>query len=103
VRKRVVNIRDPELRRHVAQASAAVGGLPDALRPVFGLMSGIDLFRHTEGEESSRVAEAVTLLLSEDLRPALRLWYQSFGNNMNQAAVEFRDHLSRLAQEEFGR
>jgi hypothetical protein len=97
-----VNIRDPELRRHVGQASTAVTGLPDALRPVFGLMSAIDLFRHTEGGGSSRVAEAVTLLLSEEMRPALRLWYQSFGYNMNHASVEFRDHLGRLAHEEFG-
>lgn len=59
-------------------------------------------FRLTEGDNSPPASEAIEHLLSPELRPAVRKWYQRFGADMNPAAIEFRDRLSELAGERFG-
>jgi hypothetical protein len=59
-------------------------------------------FRLTEGENSPRAAEAIEHLLSPELRPALRQWYKRWGDEMNENALNFRNHLSELAGEKFG-
>ena len=91
-----------ELQKHVDRAASLITGLPDDERPVFGLMDAWYWFRVTQGEESPIAAEAVEFLLSTDLRQPLRNWYRRCGENMNPAAIEFRDSLSRLAGERFG-
>jgi hypothetical protein len=65
-------------------------------------MDGYQYFSIVEGIESPEAREAVQLLLSSELRLALRRWYQRCGNGMNPAALEFRDRLSDLAGERFG-
>jgi hypothetical protein len=57
----------------------------------------------TEGEESPLAAEAIEHLLSTELRPAVRHWYNRQGAGMNENAMRFRERLSGLAGERFGR
>ena len=94
--------RDAKLQEHCERAAAVVPDCPTGQRPVLGLLDAWDWFRLIEGEDSPRVAEAVELLLSPELRPALRQWYQRWGSNMNEGAIELRDRLSVLAGEKFG-
>jgi hypothetical protein len=53
-----------------------------------------------EGAHSPRVHETIDRLLSAEMRPELRRWYQRSGAAMDPAAITFRDHLSRLAGEQ---
>ena len=94
--------RDSMLRQHCERASALVTGCPPEQVPVLGLLDAWQFFLLSEGEGSPRATEAQEHLLSPELRPALRQWYQSFGSNMNENAIRFRDRLSRLAGERFG-
>ncbi len=71
-----MTFRDAELQQHCERAAAAVSGCPHELLPVFGLLDAWHWFRLIEGEDSPRAAEAIEHLLSPELRPALRLWYQ---------------------------
>lgn len=82
--------------------SLRVGNLSDEERPVFALMEAYGWFRITDGEQSAKVREIIEHLLLPELRPALRSWYGKSGNSMNPAALEFREHLSKLAGEKFG-
>jgi len=59
-------------------------------------------FRRSNGEESPQVQEIIEHLLSPELRPALRSWYSLHGNQMNPAATDFRERLSKLPGEKFG-
>jgi hypothetical protein len=93
---------DAQLEAHVARVVNLMTSLPEELRPVCGLLDGCYYFGLIEGVESSRAREALDLLLSAELRPALRQWYQNCGSNMNPAALEFRERLSGLAGERFG-
>ena len=95
-------VTDPQLKAHVEQVVLLMTKLPAELRPVCGLMDACDYFTRIEGEHSTRSKEALKLILSEDIRPALRLWYQMSGDNMNPAAVQFRERLSVLTGETFG-
>ena len=94
--------RDEKLQQHVERVSAVVGGCPPNQAPIIALLDAWYRFRFVEGENCPRVAEAIEHLLSPELRPSLRQWYQGIGNDMDENAVCFRDHLSELAQEEFG-
>ena len=93
---------DTKLQQHVERAASLMTSLPDEQRPVCGLLDAWHWFCLVEGEQSPRVAEALRLLLSPELRPALRQWYQRCGENMNPNALEFRARLSTLAGERFG-
>jgi hypothetical protein len=95
-------ITDPQLKAHVERVVSLMTSLPAELRPACGLMDACDWFTHIEGEQSPRSKEALKLILSDDMRPALRPWYQRAGDNMNPAALEFRERLSTLAREKFG-
>ncbi len=65
-------------------------------------MDAYDWYAQVDGADSTQAHEALELLLSEELRPALRGWYQRWGNDMNPAALEFRQRLSGLAGEKLG-
>ena len=93
---------DPLLQRYVDRASAAVTGLPADQLPIFGLLDACQYFSRTDGEDSPRVREALAHLLSPELRPALRSWYQRCGDDMNLAAIKFREYLAKVAGERFG-
>jgi hypothetical protein len=98
-----LDIRDQQLEQYLKKlATVAVGGLTKELRPIFELMDAYDFFLIREGQESSRVQEVIRLLLSPELRPALRLWYSDSGDQINQAALEFRTKLSGMAGERLG-
>jgi len=86
---RTVKFTDPQLQTHVERAAAVITDLPDDLVTVCGLLDACQWFTLTEGENSPRVREAFSHLLSAELRPALRSWYQRFGDGMNPAAIEF--------------
>ncbi|MGA1237210.1 MAG: hypothetical protein ACO34E_10125 [Limisphaerales bacterium] len=93
---------DAKLQQHVERAVTIMTSLPDEQRPVCGLLDAFQFFSLTEGEDSPRAAEAMKHLLSAELRPALRSWYRRCGDDMNPAAMEFREHMSELAGERFG-
>ena len=97
-----MTFRDPQLKQHCERAAAVMKGCPAEHLPVLGLLDAWYWYCLIEGEESPRVAEAVELLLSPELRPALRQWYQRRGAHMNENANQFRDRLSELAGEKFG-
>ena len=92
---------DPQLQEHVERASAVVTGLPADQLPVCGLLDACQWFALTEVEGSPRIREAFAHLLSPELRPALRRWYQRCGDDMNPAAIGFRERLATMAGEKF--
>ena len=93
---------DTKLQQHVERAAALMTSLPEEQRPICGLLDAHRWFGLVEGEQSPRAVESLRLLLSPELRPALRQWYQRCGENMNPNALEFRARLSTLAGERFG-
>lgn len=99
-----MTFKDKQLEQHFERTmSLHAGNLPTEERPVFALMAAYGWFRRIDGEQSSRVTEVIELLLLPELRPALRSWYEKFGeNSMNPMALEFRERLSKLAGETFG-
>jgi hypothetical protein len=97
-----MTFRDPKLQQHCERAVTVVKGCPPEQLPVLGLLDAWHWFHLVEGQDSPRVAEALELLLSPELRPALRQWYRDAGENMNENALQFRDRLSELAGERFG-
>jgi hypothetical protein len=60
----------------------------------FPCLGSLRWFHLIEGDQSPRVAVIIQMLLSPELRPSLRLWYQDCGDRMNPAAVALREHLS---------
>lgn len=98
-----MNIEDPALRKHVESAARIIGNCPDHLRPIVGLFDALDFFNLREGEQSPRVQEAIRHLLSIELRPALRDWFRMGGNDINPGALEWRNKMSKLAGEDFGK
>jgi len=79
-----------------------VAGVTDEEQPVFALMDAYGWFRLIEGEQTAKVQEIISLLLSPELRPGLRSWYRRHATaDTNSAFKEFRDHLSELAGETF--
>jgi hypothetical protein len=97
-----MTFRDPKLKEHCERAAAFVRDCPPEQRPVLGLLDACQWFQVAEGQDSSRATEAIEHLLSAELRPALRQWYQRWGRNMNESALRFRDRLGELAGERFG-
>jgi hypothetical protein len=97
-----VKFTDPQLQQRVERNAACIIGVPKEQRPICGLLDAYYSFGLLEGDQSPRVAEAVQLLLSPELRPALRAWYHRFGDDMNANAIAVRERLSELAGERFG-
>ena len=97
-----VTFRDPQLQKHFERAVSLVQGCPPEQLPICALLDAWHWFHLTEGDDSPGAKEAIEHLLSLELRPGLRSWYQRWGAGMNPAAVEFRDRLSELAGERFG-
>jgi len=96
-----MEFKDPQFEEVYRRNSRAVGGLTDDQRQVYGLFATWGWFKFMEGAESPRVREAVNLLVSQELRPALRKWYRSDAS-MNPFAAELREQLCGLAGERFG-
>jgi hypothetical protein len=80
-----------------------VGGLTNEERPVFALMDAYGWFRLIDGDQTAKIQEIISHLLSPELRPALRSWYRRHGTaDANTVAKEFCNRLSELAGERFG-
>jgi hypothetical protein len=97
-----MTFRDPQLQKRFERGVSLVQGCPADQIPVCALFEARQFFQLAEGDESPRANEAIEHLLAPELRPALRSWYQRFGENMNPAAIEFRERLSQIAGEKFG-
>jgi len=97
-----MTIRDPKLQKHYERVVSVVQGCPPDQLPICALLDAWQLFQRIEGDASPPTREAMEHLLSAELRPALRSWYQCCGEDMNPTALEFRDHLGELAGERFG-
>jgi hypothetical protein len=78
---------------------AKVGNSLGDLGPVYALIATHNWFAMLEGTHSTRVHETIDRLLSAEIRTALRHWYRRSGLEMDSIAIEFRNHLSRLAGE----
>lgn len=92
----------PELHQRVVRMVSMDVGFPRELRLVFALMDAYEYFGLVENQQSPKCHEVVEILLSQELRPALRSWYRFHGGSINPAAAKFRDRLSALAGEKFG-
>jgi hypothetical protein len=97
-----MTFRDPELQEHYKRAVALAFECHPELRPVHGLMDSWYWFIMKEGEHSPKIAEVVEHLLSPELRPALRQWYNRGAPYLDKDAISFRDRLSGLTGEKFG-
>ena len=97
-----MTFRDLKLQQHCERVAAVAKDSPPEQLPVLGLLDAWYWFNLVEGDDSPRAAEAIELLLSAELRPALRQWYRDAGDNMNENALQFRARLSKLAGERFG-
>ena len=102
VKSNEMKFRDQQLQQHYDKTIACVSSCPAEQLPILALLDAWYWFQHIEGEDSPKVIEALEKLLSPQLRPALRAWYQRFGDNMNNGALRFRERLSELAGERFG-
>jgi hypothetical protein len=99
----VVKFKDTELERvYELNFRAVQNSEGEDQRQICGLLAAFDWFRLIEGEQSRRVQEARDILLSPEMRPALRHWYRRFGDQMNPAAMQLRQQFSDLAGEKFG-
>jgi hypothetical protein len=95
----IVTFNDPQLQRCYASKLGEAGDASGDLRQVRALVATHELFRMLEGSHSARVHEVIEHLLSAQMRPALRLWFQRPGADADSAASGFRDQLSSLADE----
>ena len=96
-----MNILDERLRKHYDRTISVITGFPDDEVPVCALMDAWFWFQLIEGENSVAATEALELLLTAELRPAVRKWYRRSGDGMNPHAMKFRDELSKQAGEVF--
>lgn len=97
-----MTIGDSKLKEHVERVVSIATSVPEQLRLVCGLMDGFDFYSHVVGPDSAQAREALQMLVSEELRPALRQWYKVCGAEMNPAALHFRERLSDLVGERLG-
>ena len=91
--------RDRQLQRHYDKNLSEASEASEDLRQVRALIAAHDVFQMFEGPHSARVHEAIEHLLSAQMRPKLRQWYQRPGAEIDSATVAFRDLLSQLAGE----
>jgi hypothetical protein len=96
-----MNFADSQLQDCYERNFAATADDSPEVREVRALIAAHDFFRSMEGPHSPRVHETIWHLLSPELRPVLRVWYQRSGADTNSAVIDFRDQLSQLAGEKF--
>ena len=94
-----MNFEDTQLQKCFDGQLAEAAETSEDLRQVCALIATHDVFQMLEGTHSARVHATIDRLLSAQMRPALRRWYQRPGAGTDYATVEFRDQLSRLAEE----
>ena len=93
---------DPRVQAHY---DGAVGvewvPCPAEERPVRALIDAYYRFELEHGEDSQQVKELTEAVLSPELRPALRSWYQRMRPKIHGHAVTVRERLGHLAGESF--
>lgn len=96
----MMTIVDADLRQHVERVCALGMGTSPQQQFVMALLDAWWVFYHLHGEETLAVRECVNILVSVELRPAVRQWYQDCdAHGMNPAAAAFRARLSQIAGE----
>ncbi|HEY6184268.1 MAG TPA: hypothetical protein VIW67_18625 [Terriglobales bacterium] len=75
------------------------GSLPDEMRPVFALLDAYDWLRLIDGETALRTNKTFRLLISSELRPALRSWYRRSTGKMNPGAIALHAKLEQAIGE----
>ncbi|MGO8763997.1 MAG: hypothetical protein ACLQSR_02545 [Limisphaerales bacterium] len=84
-----MNIKDAQVRKCYDDQLVDAGEATEDLRQVHALLATHDLFQMLEGAHSIRVYETIEHLLSPEMRPGLRRWYQRSGGGEDYAAIEF--------------
>jgi hypothetical protein len=102
VKSNEIKFRDQQLQQHYDKTVACASGCSTEQFPILALLDAVYQFQLIEGEQSQKVKELLEKLLSPELRPALRAWYQSSGDNINPYALQFRERLNVSAGEKFG-
>jgi hypothetical protein len=97
-----MTFRDPQLQKRFERVVSTFHDCPQNQLPVCALLDAFQWFCLVDGDQSPRVGEAIELLLSPEMRPALRDWYRRLGDEINPFAIEFRDQLGAIAGEKFG-
>jgi hypothetical protein len=98
----VIKFRDQQIQENYDKTIACVSGCPVEQLPILAMLDALYWFQLIEGEQSPKVKELLEKLLSPELRPALRAWYQRSGDKINDGALKFRKQISALAGENFG-
>jgi hypothetical protein len=94
-----MNFRDRQLQKYYDQSLSEASNVSKDLGPIQALIAMQDVFQMFEGPHSARVHETLEHLLSAQMRPGLRRWYQRPGAQTDPAEVEFRDQLNQLTGE----
>ncbi len=94
-----MNFKDAQLQKWYDRNLSEATDASEDLRQVRALIATHDVFLMLEGPHSERVHETIEHLLSAQMLPGLRRWYQRSGAGTDSTTIEFRDHLSRLAEE----
>ena len=106
--KAAMTFQHPEVQRAYEQGMGCkilTRGFSYEERQVFALMDIYFWFQTTEGRQAAKAQEIVSYLLSPELRPAVRSFYQEHAQRNPQPHTspftEFRDYLGELAGERF--
>src|ERR1700733_14476849 len=93
-----MDFNDPQLRKHYERVVSLMTSMPENLRPICALLDACGWFVLTEGEQSSRVNEALKLLAHPDLRNGLKEWY-SANPCTTPTAISLHHTLERIVGE----
>ena len=85
---------DVQLQQHCERVISLMTSLPEDLRPICALLDAWYWYKVAEGDQSSKVSEAMRLLSKPEMRSALKSWYLQ-QHNVNVAVDEFRRILEK--------
>jgi hypothetical protein len=95
-----MDFKDLQLQKCYDSQLVEAGDTSEGLRRVHALIATHDLFQMLEGAHSLRVHETIERLLSAELRPELRRWYQRPGAGTDYGAIDLRNQLNSLVGEQ---
>ena len=91
---------DAHLQKCYDSNLAVTDGLAQDLREIRALIATRELFQMLDGPHSIRTHEIMEHLVSAELRPALRRWYQRPAAETKSFSTEFRNALNKLTGEQ---
>jgi hypothetical protein len=94
-----VNFTDAQLQKCYDSNLAETDDLAQDLRQIRALIATYDLFQMLDGPHSVRADEILDRLVSAELRPALRGWYQRSSAETEPVSMEFLNELNELTGE----